>query len=834
MVNAARTRQLPLSALFLLAFATTGFLLLWRTSSPLSAFVGIDLDFLFPPLALWALFMLLSLLAEFAAGTRFAAMTWRPTRSSAGLRLAEALSSCKKLMIDLAWFALALATLSMVPTLVGAVEARADGPDLSWLRPYVEVLHSMSQWGILLMLPVAVVRTLADAWPELGGLLPSPWSRIAALGVGFVLLAGGGVLDVAFDFDGTAHLLALTGALGLSYLAQVARNALRAERSPRRLPALRGALLLGEAAWIVIALGVVAGLPSAVEQVMTGHFGQDAATADAYLAGLHGLISPQAFLVMLPLAIVRVGGVFWPNVERILGFPVGLLAVLGVVYALCSENGILPAALAVSTSQLMTVLAAALALSYAASALHKAAAFELPGRMGASASVALSLASAAVSALAAGMTVWVLLNHLPVANAALVDYESTRTFGRDALPYFNVFFDARATVAALTVAVAFVLSLPWARHDRTAAGHRPMLNAVCYGATGCLVWAAGSTLSPLGHGFVLAGAGGAGGFFALAIAQAVGHLVTPRSATLGSIARWLTASRVRTFVLGAAAAAYVLLLRPVVYEALWFAPLYEYIALLALLVLALIFVLDLLGRDSESPASHEPEWNEWSHHRQTLESKEDPRSSLTAEMRREFVEYGEWKPLFTYLMGLLYRNGASRTWMQAVCRPLRLSAVSSPALPFLRRSNLGRLGRLSALNEASRRVDEALAMPEATMQPVTEDELRSAAEQFVDTGIGVERVAIALIVAQSQRGGDLQGAIDRWFPLMDAPDSSASRTWLPWARSDARLRDRRGRAGLLSSASAEVLGRAAFSGDGPNPKRLVDLVGAATSRDAGA
>ncbi len=833
MVSAARTHRLPLSAVLLLAVVAAGFLLFWRTASPLSESVGVDLDFLFPPLALWSMLMLLGLLAEFAAGTRYAMVTWRPSRSSAGVRLADVLSYWRKLMADLAWFALALSTIAAVPTLVTAIEERAGGPDLAWLPAYVHVLHSMSQWGILLMIPVAVARTLAEARPELGALLPSPWSRVAALGVGYALLAGGGVLDVAFGFDGTGTLLALGGGLGLSYGAQVVRNVLRASPTPRLLPAFRGGLVLLEAAWITVALDAVAGLPSAVETVLVDHFKQDAAIAAAYLEGLRGLVSTQAFVVLLPLAAMRVAGVFWPAVERAFGFPVGRVAILGGVFALCSDGGALPAALGVTTSQIMTVLTLALALSYGASVLRNVSAIEITHRFGPAASEALSLAGSATTAVAAGMAVWVLLNHLPVANAALVDHESTRAFGRDALPYFNVFFDARETVAALMVAVAFVLSLPWSKGDRTRADHRPLLNAVCYGATGCLAWAAGSTLSPLGHGFVVISAAVAAGMFALSIAQALGHSVTPRSVTLGSLSRWLTTSRLRTFVLGASAAAYVLMLRPVVYEALWFAALYEYIALLALLVLALVFVLDLLGRDSEAPEAREPEWNEWSHHQQTLESKEDPRSTLTADLRREFIEFGEWKPVWNYMMGLLYRNGASRTWMYDVCRPLRLGAVSGSPLAFLRRSSLRRLGRQSALDEALRRVDEALGAPETVKRQVTEDELRSEAVQFVDTGAGIERLAIALIVAQGQRGGDLQAAIDRWFPLLDAPDPSTARVWMPWARSSARLRDRGERIGLLNRASAEIFGGAEFAGDVPDPASLIDLVGAVPSRPHG-
>ena len=159
--------------------------------------------------------------------------------------------------------------------------------------------------------------------------------------------------------------------LGLSYGALVLRRMLAEPVEPRVLPVLRVQLLLVEGAWIAIALGAVAGLPSVVESVLIGHFSLDATTAAAYVSSLGELTSPRALAVLLPFAMVRVAGVFRPTVDSILGFPVGRLALLGAVYVLFSGNGVLEAALQIPGSQLMTVLTLALALSYAASIMRK-------------------------------------------------------------------------------------------------------------------------------------------------------------------------------------------------------------------------------------------------------------------------------------------------------------------------------------------------------------------------------------------------------------------------------------------------------------------------------
>ena len=329
MVSAAQTNRLPLTALLVAAGLVAGFLLFWRTASPLSASSGVDLDFLFPPLAAWSCFMLLSRLAVWARHSRLAALTWRPTRSGDGLRASTALQFGQKLFTDMAWFLLVLALIAAIPTMAIAIADRTGGEGLASVVPYTHVFGSMALWGALVMVPVAVARAVADMRPGVAALLAPPWSRLAALGVGYVLLANGGVLDVAFGFKGLTHFVALVVILGFSYGALVLRRMLTEPIQPRVLPVLRVQLLLVETAWIAVALGAVAGLPSTVESVLTGHFSLDATTAASYVAGLDELTSPRAFAVMLPFALVRIAGVFRPSVDRILGFPVGRLALWG-------------------------------------------------------------------------------------------------------------------------------------------------------------------------------------------------------------------------------------------------------------------------------------------------------------------------------------------------------------------------------------------------------------------------------------------------------------------------------------------------------------------------
>ena len=552
--------------------------------------------------------------------------------------------------------------------------------------------------------------------------------------------------------------------------------------------------------WITVALAAVAVLPSRVESVLIGHFALDPDTASAYAKSLGALTSPQAFIVMLPLALTRVVGIFLPTVGRILGFPVGRLALLGIVHVIFSEDGVLWVAFGVSFSQLMVVLMQALVLSYVASIMRNTANIQMLGRFGTAAATTLLITSSATVALAAGLAVWTVVNHVPVINAALLDHEATRYLGRRALPYLSMLFDSRFNLAALGMALTFALSQPWPWRDEAVTRRRLLFNALCYGVGGYFAWVLAIILSPLGHGLVLAGVAVAMGMFALAIAQALQCVTFSHHTALTPIMRRLMASRVRVFVLGAAFAFYGLLLRPALYEVLWFAALYEYIALLALLALVIIFVTDLLRRTAAAPTAEVAGWNNWSHHQQTLESKEDPRSALTSAMRQDFLDRLEWKPLWTYLMGLLCRNGASLEWMYAVCQPLRASAVSSSKLRFLRRRNRGRTGRIAALEDALRRTDSALASKQASVQLITEEELLRAAAPFVETGAEVERFVVAVIAIHYQQGDDLQRAIDRWFPLLNSPDLSGGRIALPWSRSRAIARGREERVSLVNGA----------------------------------
>ena len=106
--------------------------------------------------------------------------------------------------------------------------------------------------------------------------------------------------------------------------------------------------------------------------------------------------------------------------------------------------------------------------------------------------------------------------------------------------------------------------------------------------------------------------------FSLALTQLARYATTSSNPALADVAGWLVTSQVRGFVLGAAVAFYVLLLRPVVYEVLSLAALYEYIALMVLLLVILMNVVNMLRLVAKTP---EAAWTDWSHYRQVQRAK---------------------------------------------------------------------------------------------------------------------------------------------------------------------------------------------------------------------
>lgn len=765
--------------------ALLGFVLLSGANGPLSRLLRLDLDFLAFPVALCGLLLALGRVTVWLRDTELAErVTWRLRARegvSQALRLSEVLPVAQRLLTDFAWTVLGLALLSSASELPGVVSDHPWAPDIASFGRYLGGFDSLAIWGVLLLAPFIAARAAAEVRPNVSEVVSFPRTRLVAFSGAYVLLAGDGALSAAFGLNGSWVLFGLGLALVFSVAALVLRRALTVAlpENPRRL---RTALHATEAGWVVALLGAMAALPYAVDA---------------------GPLTASYFALLFPFAVVLYAGTLRPAVAGLLGVPVAHVVLLAVVYVVFSGNGVVSRAFAIDVPGMFVALIAASVLSYGATVLRNVPKVRTPERhalLTANASRALSIL---ILAAAIALVVGAGLAHLPVANAVLLNREGTRELGESFLPFLGGFYEARYSIALLSFMATAMLLLPRVLEGHTFLRYEPLLSAVSYFAVGCLTWLTATGLSAFGHGFTFAGAIAAAGMLSLALTRLARYATASRNPAIADIAVWLATSQVRGFILGAALAFYVLLLRPVVYEVLWFAPLYEYTALLVLLLAVLMNVVNKLRLVADAPESAEPVWSGWSHHQQVLESKPDPRAELADALRQRFVNRGDWKPLWAYLFGLLYRSGASLDAMVTVCRSLRRGAVAPPVWDILGRSSI-RSKRLAALEHVLDTAGWALASPVPQPERVNEDDARTAAASFVDRGTDPEALAVALTVAQCQRGEEPEEAVVRWFALLDTPNPFLERLTRPWGRSNTRVGATLSRFNLVNTAMGSL------------------------------
>ncbi len=307
---------------------------------------------------------------------------------------------------------------------------------------------------------------------------------------------------------------------------------------------------------------------------------------------------------------------------------------------------------------------------------------------------------------------------------------------------------------------------------------RPLAAAFGFTVSGCLFWACGAQLSVLGHAFTLAGAVVGVGLLSLGLSQLARYAVDSPNPVLADAARWLLGSRVRGFMLGAAIAFYGVLLRPLIYETLWFAAVYEWLAVLVVALLAMMRIRGSLKAFVDSAEAAPSTWTRWDRHQQFFEDRPDPRWDLVSRWRQRFVESGEWVSLWTYLMGLLYWNEAPPESVRAVFRPLR-NCVAAPARFTLWGWGRNRNRRReAALAESLQSAERALAGAPSTPVAVDESALREAAGPFIESGSEPEAMAAVVIAAYRQRGADANHTVNLWLLLVNVvnrPSGGSSR-----------------------------------------------------------
>lgn len=794
----SRFLSIPLLAVALIATAP----LVLESDGPFHQWTGLDFSYLVVPLVLFGALALASRLALSMQWTTLGPrLVWDVQIAGRQQRI-QILPVGQKLFLGLGYVVVVYGLLAAVPLLPATLSAHPDLRDLTGAEPYLGAFDSLAQLAVFLLVPFVIAQALTQVWPRVADIVVFPQSRLLVFAVAYVVLADGGVFSTALELTGSHILIALACALGVSYLSSMLQITIEQPLPQRSARVARWALVLTETAWMAASLLSIVALASAVETALGQRYADDAEAFSTYLALFDSLVL-WSLAVGIPFALMRAARTRWPLPSRILGLPITHMIMLAAAYVLFSGNGILVTAFQFPVQQLMVVLTFGIALSYLATVLRNVSSMPFTGRLEAWTPPMCRLVVAVIPPVVAAMVAWLCLNHFPVANARLLDYEWTREFGQTYLPYLANLFDGRFAIAGLVLAAGLALNLPRALQVY-GVRYLPLFSAIGYSAAACLAWIAGSSLSPLGHGYPLIGSIVAVGLFSLAVAQLSSYITNASNPTVARVGSWLYESKARGFILGASIAFYGLLVRPVVYDVLWFGALYEYVAVLALMLFALLRIGNSLRRDADAPNAPPLEWPNWAYHEQFLETKIDPRSELMTHFQHQYLEYGNWKPLWTYLMGLLYRSEAPLESVRDVSRPLCNSASSSAYWFMPGKRQRTRARREAALKLSLGATEQALGVPPVPLSPVEEGSVRQASALYVESGDEPETLAATIMAAHYLEGEDVELVAERCFPLVSGGEVSLRWFHPPWMRSRIRDTDKSRRLQFVDEAIASL------------------------------
>ena len=801
-----------------------GALFLLSSDGLLSGWTGFDLHYLAPWITASAVVFLFSRVATMApvahdrrspeasddaehSGDALAG----PAVGERDARRPGFMSACRMFLESLAPVVLIAGALSAVPDVPVTVSSHVDFPNVDTVVSYLQVFNSLAVVVVATGVLFTGARVAAKIWPETAAALVFPWKRLLVLAAAYVVLSGSGLLSVAFGFSGVRILLLLILTLALPYVASVLRHLASLSPSGGALIGLRVMLAVTECAWIALLLGMMVLLPGIANGYLDG---QPQAVQD-YVRPYFGILDTLSFWsIMLfgSFIVIRAIGAFRPAFGEVLGFPLGRIILFGLALLVFSENGVAATASQFPIPRLMPVLNAALAISYVALVLHRVGRLGLVPRFAGPVANIPPLIAAVVHASAWSVVVWTVANSAPLVSGPLLDNALTSKLGETSMPYLSGVFEIRNHLATLALVVALAFGLPDPLWAGARLRVRPLLAGVGFIASGCLLWLAGAQLSAVGHVFVMAGAVGGSGLLGLGITQLAAYWSDSQDPLTSSASRWLVSSKLRGFLIGASLAFYGMLLRPLIYDTLWFAPLYEWLVVLVVSAWAIVRIRGTLKAFVTESEGDSVALRGWDRHEQVLEDRPDPRWDLFDGWRQRYLESGEWSSLWSYLMGLLCRNNAPPESARDVFRPLRRSAASPSRIPFFpggRRR--GQSAREAALGESLRNAARALEGGQIPPERARGPDMEDAAVQFIEDGSDPEAMAAMMIGEYNRRGADLDDAVNLWYPIVR--DFSRPERWFepPWVRRRNRIRSRTRRRRLVEGALAHLSGQVSHS-----------------------
>ena len=479
------------------------------------------------------------------------------------------------------------------------------------------------------------------------------------------------------------------------------------------------------------------------------------------------------------LVIVRAASVPFFVASEILRFPLFRLVALAGAYYVINQPW--PTTYGFPDSPLLPALLLAVGLSYFGSALRNVTRtshrWAEEGRVWPRVVAGHLVLTATLSgAVSLALIVWGCVATLPNVSAALLGEWPFDLVGIRTQPLFGLLYGARYLIAGFWMLLVFSARLPATMGPLDTVNYMPLLKAASLGLASCVSWLLGAELAPLGHGYVLLGAIVGTGLFFLAISRLARYFSDSPDPLLGDASRWLAKSSLRAILLGTFLATYGLLLRPLFYDVLWFAPIFEWLVVLTFALVAIMWSRARIRRGVGAGPAPRADWTEWSRHVQTTEERRDPHLDGLIAFQRHFVDTGEWRRMWTYLLGLMLRNQVSMQRIPPVFEPLRNCYLASTRTDLWpRRAGRLRKRREKALSDTIGLAEAALSCPKFETEELDELRLWAIAEPFVELGAGPTELAVALSSAYWQRGAGLNQAIDLWFPLMTLEDRPRTR-----------------------------------------------------------
>lgn len=481
----------------------------------------------------------------------------------------------------------------------------------------------------------------------------------------------------------------------------------------------------------------------------------------------YGLIGGLIGMSVLA-AMVRAASVPFPLAGQVFPVPwVHLMAFL-VVYMFLhadwlTEHGF-------PNGQLLFSLWSALTMSYAGATLIKVSrVMEEPGRRSrwVPPPAVLRWAGALMLGTSLGLIVWGALSSLPNVTALLLNRWPHLLVGYATQPYFRQFYEARYLIGVFVAGLYAAAKLPMGANVSEDVDYMPLSKAVGYTVVGAVAWLAGAEMAELGHGSPLVGASVACGLFAAGLSHMARYHTSSPVWAVSAASRLLAKSVYRTALLGVFLAFYGLLVRPLIYDVMLLAPLYEWFTVVLFAAVA-INRMRRHAKEQVAPEGTPPaEWLDWSRHVQTVEDRQDPRLGGLVDLQTRYVDTGRWAHLWKYMLGLLLRNGTPIQVVPEVFEPIRRNFDSSAEWdPRPGRRAWAERRRASALAESISRLDAALAQEPEPLPVMDKETVTAVGRRFVESGASPEVTAVTFVAAYWQRGAPLDLAVGLWFPLL--------------------------------------------------------------------